>query len=322
MADPTLILERLRLDPTHRDLLANLLLDALMDTPADSLLRPEELVQSAHLALRTLAANPQTLASLIEEIDKRVQAHNAESLEQTLGDIVPMTLVVPLQKLLGDPVSPSRPILAAMMDHPGMRQLIEELLTHELAAFGRKVRKLVPDAPSKVPGGRLASRIAGVAKGVASAVGSELEKQMEERTRDFVDGALSHSTTRMIDRMASQDYAPQLATWRVDVLHALLTLPLSEFRGEWNKLDKDALSKALADLADAVVQWEGLRDFLQTICDELWPSIAGRTLHDALSPVDAVQTATDQMRAPLARMLQRVLDTPRFEQWLMTLHQS
>lgn len=322
MADPNLLLEHLREDPKHRELLADLLLDAIIHTPAQNLVRPQELVESLQIALRTLSGHPQAVASCIGQIDERIKSLNPEALDQCLGDIVPMTLILPLQKLLGDPVAPSRPIMAALLDHPGMRQLIEEMLTHELAEFGRKIRRLVPDPPSAVPGKRLASRLAGVAKGVAAAVGSELEKQMEDRTRDFVNGALSHSTARLIDRMSSPDYAPQLAEWRVDVLHALLGVPLREFSGEWNKIDLGALSKTLSDLADAMVQWEGLTAVLQTLCDELWPSIKDQSLKQALAPIDAVDVAVDRMRAPLARMMTQVLESQRFETWITELHEA
>lgn len=318
MAKPSQLLELLRNNPTHRELLAELLLSEVLSTPAQSLISPQELVKSVHQGLRTLAQHPKAITSLIGELDARIQG--APELSSTLGDLMPMTLVAPLQSLLGDPVAPSRALLAAVMDHPGMRQLIEELLTHELAAFGQKVRRLVPEGPSSVPGGRLASRIAGVAKGVASVVGSELEKQMEERSRDFVSGAIHHSTQRMIDRMASQSYAPTLATWRVDVLHALLSLPVSEFRGEWDKIDKEALGQAASDLLDALVSWEGLSSLLESISEQIWPAIADKTLQDALAPVDAVDTVTEQLRPPLERMMMRVMAGPKFEQWLHALH--
>lgn len=322
MAEPSQLLELLRKDPQHRALLAELLLHELVHTPAQSLISAQELVKSAQQALRTLAAHPNAIASLIDELDRRIQATPSQQLGATLGDLLPMTLVAPLQSLLGDAVAPSRTLLAALMDHPGMRQLIEELLTHELAAFGSKIRRLVPEAPSSVPGGRLASKLAGVAKGVASVVGSELEKQMEDRTRDFVSGAIHHSTQRMIDRMASESYAPTLATWRVDVLHALLSLPVSEFQGEWNKIDKSALSQTAVDLLEALVAWEGLESLLEGISEQIWPTIADKSLSDALSPVNAVDTVTEQLSAPLERMLMRVMQGEPFERWLHALHEA
>lgn len=320
MADPSLLLQHLRNDPKHRDRLAELLLDAVVHTPAQSLIDAPELIETTKLALKTIAGHPKAIASLIRQIDERLAKATPADQDQTLGDLLPMTVVMPIQTLLADPVAPSRTVLAALMDHPGMRQLIEEMLTHELAAFGRKIRKLVPDAPSAVPGKRLASRLAGVAKGVAAAVGSELEKQMEERTRDFVDGALVHSTDRLIDRMASQDYAPQLATWRVDVLHALLSLPLREFQGEWHKINKDALATALSEILDALSQWEGLTDLLEQLSDQVWPSIETKTLKEILEPVDAVDLATQRLQKPMARMITRVLDNPGFENWMNELH--
>lgn len=320
MADPSQLLELLRNDPTHRELLAELLLSEALSTPTSSLISRQELVKSGQQVLRTLAQHPKAIASLIEELDARIQATPEAELNSSLGDLMPMTLVAPLQSLLGDPLAPSRPLLAALLDHPGMRQLIEELLTHELAAFGQKLRRLVPEKPSSVPGGRLASRIAGVAKGVASVVGGELEKQMEERTRDFVSGAIHHSTHRMIDRMASESYAPTLASWRVDVLHALLSLPLAEFRGEWDKIDKSAFGQACADLLDALVAWEGLESLFEAIGEQLWPAIADKTLQDALGPVNAVETVTEQLRPPLERMMMRIMAGEKFEAWLHALH--
>lgn len=320
MADPNTVLARLRSQQEHRNALAKLLVDAVLDSPAQAIVTPQELINAALTLIQSAAEQPKLIEKLWLQLQERVQAAPAELLARPLGELLPMTLVLPLESFLRQAPSPGRPLLTAVMDHAGMRQLLEEMLHHELSAFSTKIRKLVPDTPNSVPGKRLASKIAGVAKGVAAVVGSEIERQMEDRTRDFVHGALARSTQRLLDRMASPEFAPQLAQWRVDVLHALLALPLAELRQELDKLDQAQTIELLRDTLEALVQWEGLREVLDSVIQEVWPSIKDRHPLDLLTRSEDYDSLQQTLQPPLRRMIARMLAREDFGEWLTALH--
>lgn len=320
MADPQTVLARLRSQDEHRNALATLLVDAVLDSPTQTIVTPQELVNAVHTALASAAEQPELVQRLWTQLQARIQAAPAELLARPLGELLPMTLVLPLESFLRQAPSPGRPLLTALMDHAGMRQLLEEILHHELSAFGAKLRKLVPDTPNSVPGKRLASKIAGVAKGVAAVVGSEIERQMEDRTRDFVLGALARSTQRLLDRMASPEFAPQLAQWRVDVLHALLALPLAQLRHELDKIDHVQTIQLLGDTLEALVQWEGLRELMDNVIQEVWPSIKDKRPRDLLQRSEDYDHLQEALEPPLRRMIARMFEREDFGEWLHALH--
>src|SRR5690606_15856587 len=104
---------------------------------------------------------------------------------------------------------------------------------------------------------------------VASAVGSELERQLEPKVKAFVDDILGVAVDMMIDRVSSEEFAPDFSKWRIDVLHALLNQPIDRLVAERHKYPPQDFAADVAAILRALAAWRGLGDEIEVLLAEL-----------------------------------------------------
>lgn len=318
----TTILQRLRQDPNWSQSLAKIVVDQTLAQKTQSWLNPPELSKLASAAFEQISEHPE-LPTHLEAFAKRLLNEGHLDFPEPVGDRLPMTLVHPLQVLLEQKdYSPHRQLVKATLDHPAMQELLREMLIAEVSSFGRKFRGAWNEQSQRLPGGRLANRLAGVAKGVASVVGSELERQIEERARDFVGEALQQSTQKLIDRICSPDFAPELARWRVGVLHALLALPGKVYQHELSQLKPDQAAQSLVELWQSIAAWPQSQEVMEQslrLGIELWSESTGQELLEELGLLDS-------MRSTLLRYAEQGISATfqcdAFAAWLEALVQD
>lgn len=316
MTDSALILARLREQPEQLDALVGLTLDHLLERPLAELIDPAWLGKAVTEGIRSSARSAEFERWVADRVERTLT--RADRLNGALGDKIPMTLLGPLEKALGRPYQPERELVRSLLDHPSTRSILREILQANILEFGKRMRAMVPDA-GKLPGGGLASRLAGVAKGVASAVGSELERQLEPKVKSFVDDILGVTVDMMIDRVSSEEFAPEFATWRIDVLHALLGQPIDRLVAERHKYPPKDFAADVAAILRALAAWRGLGDQIEEIVTELLDEHGRETARQFLDGSGLEQAWRPQLHQALVEQARELVAGQAFAGWLTAL---
>ncbi|KIG15983.1 hypothetical protein DB30_05037 [Enhygromyxa salina] len=310
------VLARLREEPQRVDALIELGLDHVLARPIAELIDHQWLAKAISDGIRA-SARSQEFERWVETRVEQALAR-VDGLEGALGDKLPVTLLGPLEQALGRPYQPDRELARTLLDHPSMRMIMREILQANLLEFGNRMRSIMPDtsAVSKLPGGGLASRLAGVAKGVASAVGGELERQLEPKVQSFVDDILGVTIDMMVERVSSEAFVPEFVSWRIDVLHALLGLPIDKLIAERHKYPPKAFAADVAAILQALAAWRGLGDQVAEILTELIREhghVSAREFLDG-SGLEAAWRPT--LQRALSEQAQEFVATEAFAGWL------
>jgi hypothetical protein len=309
------VLARLRDQPAYAAELAQVLIDAVLATPAREFIDPSRIVPAFVAGLRASvdAATPTRIAAAIAARQQRAEARPGP-----LADRLPPELHRVLQTALRRPFTPSRELVRAAVDHVGMRAALRTILQTTILDFSTRLRSAMPDT-AWIPGAGIRSKLMGVAKGVASAVGAEVERQLEDRVRSFVDGALGRAIDMVVERASDPRFAGDMAAWRGDAVRSILALPESVFLAERRKFDPQHVAADLVAAATAVARWDRLpveaAVVLQGLVDELGHASVGELL--------AGGGLVEAWRAPLAaeieHHLRRLFVDAGFTGWLSRL---
>lgn len=310
------ILERLRDDPAHLSALVDLVIDEALERPLAELVEPAWLAAALADGIRQAAASDELEAWVRGRVEDALT--RADRIDGTLGDHVPITLLGPLETVLGRDLTPDRELVRAFLDHPSLRDLIAAILQANILEFGRKLRSFVPDGGA-LPGAKLRSRLAGVAKGVASAVGSEMERQLEERVRTFVDEALGRAVDMAIDRFSSPKFAPEMARWRIDVLHALLRHPLDELIAERHKYPPELFAADATALLRALAGWKQLNEAIESGLERAIEEFGDQSAGAFLEGSGLEKAWRPQLAELMRTRLSAVVQTDAFAEWVTKL---
>lgn len=313
------MLARLRGEPDQVEALVELALDHLLARPMAELVDPRWLAKAVSDGVRASARSPEFerwVATRVEQALGRV-----DGLSGTLGDKLPVTLLGPLEQALGRHYQPDHELVRALLDHPSTRAILGEILQANVLEFGKRMRTMMADATSMSGrgGGGLASRLAGVAKGVASAVGSELERQLEPKVKSFVDDILGVAVEMLVDRVSSEAFAPDFASWRIDVLHAFMNQPVDRLVAERHKYPPEDFAADAAAILRALAAWRSLADQLEAALDELLREhgqVSAREFLDGSGLEDAWRP---QLHQAMCEMAREVVETEAFATWLERL---
>jgi hypothetical protein len=316
MTDSARILAKLREQPEQLDSLVALTLDHLLERPLGELIDAAWLGKAVTDGIRSSARSAEFERWVADRVEQTLT--RADRLDGSLGDKVPMTLLGPLEKALGRPYQPERALVRALFDHPSTRSILREILQANILEFGKRMRAMVPDT-GKLPGGGLASKLAGVAKGVASAVGSELERQLEPKVKSFVDDILGVTVDMMIDRVSSEEFAPEFATWRIDVLHALLGQPIDRLVAERHKYPPKDFAADVAAILRALAAWRGLGDQIEEIVTELLEEHGQESARQFLDGSGLEQAWRPQLHQALVDQARELVAGEAFASWLTAL---
>jgi hypothetical protein len=310
------MLARLRGEPDHIEVLVELALDHLLARPMAELVDPLWLAKAISDGVRASARSPEFerwVATRVEQALGRV-----DGLVGTLGDKLPVTLLGPLEQTLGRPYQPDRELVRALLDHPSTRAILREILQANVLEFGKRMRAMMSDFSGR-GGGGIASRLADVAKGVASAVGGELERQLEPKVKSFVDDILGVAVEMLVNRVSSEEFAPDFAKWRIDVLHAFMNQPVDRLVAERHKYPPEDFAADAAAILRALAAWRSLADQLEAALDELLREhgqVSAREFLDGSGLEDAWRP---QLHQALCDMAREVVETEAFAEWLAHL---
>ncbi len=309
-------LERLRQQPEHLRELVRLVVDELLQRPVAELAEPAWLAGALADGIRQAAESDDLedwVRGRLEEALTR-----ADRLDGSLGDHVPVTLLGPLETALGRDFTPDPQLVRALLDHPSLRDLIAAVLHANMLEFGKRLRTFVPDG-GNLPGAKLRSRLAGVAKGVVSAVGTEVERQLEDRVRAFVDDALGRAVDMAIERFSAPEFAKEMATWRVDVLHALMQHPLERLVAERHKYPAALFAADLTALLRALAGWKRLTEVLESGLERAFEEFGDQTAGEWLEGSGLEQAWRPHLEDLLTTRLRAIVETETFAQWLGTV---
>lgn len=311
------ILARLRGPDDHLERLVELTLDHLLDRPLAAIVDPAWLARALSEGMRASARSDQFEVWVAQRIEQAIA--RADRLKGTLGDELPITVLDPVQKALARPYRPDRELVEALFDHPSTRVILREILQANLLEFAKRMRSIVPDVARSPAGpGGFASKLAGMAKGVAAAVGSELEKQLEPRVEGFVDDILGVAVRMLIDRVGSEEFAPEFATWRVDVLLAVLSLPIERLVVEPGR-PRELLATDIAAIVRALAGWRGLGERIEVALTELIAEHGQQTAREFLDGSGLEQAWRPALEQTVIEQARRWVETEAFSDWLRIL---
>lgn len=311
------ILARLRGPDDHLERLVALALDHLLDRPVAAIIDPAWLARALSQGMRASAASEQFEVWVAQRIEQAIA--RADRLQGTLGDELPITVLDPLQKALARPYRPDRELVEALFDHPSTRAILREILQANLLEFAKRMRSIVPDVGRAPTGsGGFASKLAGMAKGVAAAVGSELEKQLEPRVEGFVDDILGVAVRMLIDRVGSEEFAPEFAKWRVDVLLAVLALPIERLVVGQGR-PRAELAADVAAILRALASWRGLGERIEVALGELIAEHGQETAREFLDGSGLEQAWRPMLEQAVTEQARQWVETEGFSNWLRVL---
>jgi hypothetical protein len=316
MTDSARILAKLRDQPEQLDELVTLTLDHLLERPLGELVDPSWLARAVTDGIRSSARSDEFERWVADRVERTLT--RVDRLDGALGDKIPMTLLGPIEHALGRPYQPDRDLVRALLDHESTRSILREILQANILEFGKRMRSMVPDT-GKLPGGGLASRLAGVAKGVASAVGTELERQLEPKVKGFVDDILGVTVDMMIDRVSSEEFAPEFATWRIDVLRALLGHPVDRLVAERHKYPPQDFAADVAAILRALAAWRGLGEQIEEVLTELIDEHGRESARQFLDGSGLEQAWRPPLHQALVEQARELVAGPAFAGWLTKL---
>ncbi len=317
MTSSARILARLRDEPEQLEQLVTLGLDHLLEQPLAELVDPQWLARALGEGIRTSARNGGFERWVADRVEQALT--RADRLHGTLADKLPITVLAPLEKALARPYYPDAELVRALLDHPSTRAILREVLQANVLEFAKRMRSMMPDTSKLTGGGGLASKLAGVAKGVASAVGSELEKQLEPRVERFVDDILGVAVDMMIARVSSEEFAPDFARWRVDVLTALLQHPLDRLVAERHKYPTADFAADVAAILQALAAWRGLGDQIEAVLEAIIREHGDQTARAFLDGSGLEQAWRPPLEQALVVQARELVASEGFAAWLTQL---
>jgi hypothetical protein len=315
MSNADRMLARLRGEPAQVEALVELALDHLLARPMAELVDPRWLAKAVSDGVRASARSPEFERWVAARVGQALG--RVDGLAGTLGDKLPVTLLGPLEQTLGRPYQPDRELVRALLDHPSTRAILREILQANVLEFGKRMRAMMSDLSGR--GGGIASRLADVAKGVASAVGGELERQLEPKVKSFVDDILGVAVEMLVNRVSSEEFAPDFARWRIDVLHAFMNQPIDRLVAERHKYPPEDFAADAAAILRALAAWRSLADQLEAALDELLREHGQVSAREFLDGSGLEQAWRPQLNQALCEMAREVVETEAFADWLAQL---
>ncbi len=309
------LLSRLHERPEHTVALAALLVDDIFTRPMSEILEPERAASSVVAALVALSESPDLEGWLVKQ--ERTARARLEARSGCAADILPATALAPLQSIASRPFTPDREIVAALLDHDALRNMVRAVLTSTLTDFAAKLRASMPggDGPPRFGGGGLGA-LAGLAKGVAGAVAGAVEKTFEERARSYVEGAIGTAIEMSLDRISDPAHAAEMAQWRVEVLNAALTLPFAKLATQREQLDPEVYAQDTVELIKALASDHGLATLLERELRIVLDVAHDSSLDSFLAGTGAGSALRSAVQAWLADRLTEFFHTPGFAAWL------
>ncbi len=298
-----------RLESGGLETLTSIAIDHLLSVPIASLVNAKTLASQVVIHWRHLAASEQAQERLVEHID-RLRAHQPEG---SLRDRIPANVVTPLREAVVRPMVPNRAIVGRLLEHGAVEELLRELLVGALHDFAKRLRPSMPGTDRAV--GKLRG-LKRVSEGMLGGLGAELERQAEQKAKDFVDTILSSVVAQAADEICNPAKAEDFGRFRSHLLDQILDTPLSEVKGELDRIDTQDLVETASQISAALAMSDSIEDQVVDIIELALESIgdlsAGQLLADA--------GLSDSWRAEAERQVTSIsrafIETEPFKAWL------
>lgn len=308
--DAQTVLARLREDESHIEGLVTVAVDHALTRPLAELIDPNWLAAALADGVRSVSGSPDFRPWLEAQLERGLD--QAGKVGGTVGDHLPVTLLGPLQTALRREYVPDPALVRALMDHPSLRELIAAVLEASILEYGKRIKSVVDE----LPGSRLGSRLAGVARGVASAAGVD---KVEDRVRTFVQGMLGRAVDMTIDRFCDPAHAPDMATWRIDILGAVMEQPVDRLIAEGHKFPPAQVAEDAANMIQALSTWRQLAETVESSLSALLGDFGAVTAGEWLANSGLLEAWRPQLEHMLRSELQALVETDGFGGWLERL---
>jgi len=310
------LLKRLQEEPKYIEELNALMVEDILTRPIRDLVAPAWIASSIAADIKATVALPDFQSWL--ESRFRMAMDRIPDERAPLRGSLPPDLIEVGKTVLGRPSTPGRELVRTLVDQPGVRNLLQTILKRTLTDFGSKLGSTMPNT-SKIPGSRFRSKLMGVAKTVASSVSSEIERQMEDRINGFLRGAMGKVIDSIVDRICDPSKAQEAATFRINLVDALLDLPRHHFRGEVRKIDPKQSAGDVHAALTALANWDKLESEIQTAIEEYASQEMDRTIRDYLEGSGLEDVFKPRLMELMGRYSGFLVENPAFSQWIAKL---
>lgn len=301
------VLGRLRDDETHVEGLVTVAVDHALTRPLGQLIDPAWLATALAQGVRSVSGSADFRPWLEAQLQRAL--NQAGKVDGTVGDHIPVTLLAPLQTALAREYVPDPALVRALMDHPSLRELIAAVLEASILEYGKRIKSVVDE----LPGSRLGSRLAGVARGVASAAGVD---KVEDRVRTFVQGMLGRAVDMTIERFCDPAHAPDMATWRQDILGAVMEQPIERLIAEGHKFPPAEVAEDASSMIQALSNWRQLAETVESSLTALLGDFGTITAGEWLADSGLLEAWRPQLEHMLRGELVALVETDEFGGWL------
>ena len=301
------------------DQLAELTLDALLDTSLMTLVPEDFAVRALRIGIEGWLHSAQAVPALNRLVEAAVNDLQKDG--RKLREVMASELKATVLEMLERPYSPDRRLVLTIIDRPPMRELIRGLLLQTVTDFGKKVTSPVAGMAKSLGG--LARFAVDTAKARSGAIGSmvgavsgEVERQLEKRAVDFVDASMSGVFGELADSVSNPQRAHEAAELRVAFFEGVLELTLPQLARELMNLDVPGGAKVLRE---GLEQWVGSPasdDALKELAAKLTQREGGRSLREVLEESGQLQTYRTIGREALRARMAQLVTTPAFAAWL------
>jgi hypothetical protein len=308
------LLASLREPGDARRQLVDLSVDTLAGRPVHEALPATWLARAIGDAFRAAAQAPELESWLLGHLERA--ASRVDTLEGTLGDKIPLTLMAPVERVLARDLQPDSRLVRVFIDHPSFRKLAAAVLQAQLTDFARRLKTMVPTKSRAASGRGFASAFAGVAKGVASVVTSEVERQLDDRVTAFVQETIGRVVDGTVEHLCDPNRSDEMAQWRIDVFRELMGYPLDTVRQERHRYPPALLAADLAGIIRALGEWRQFASSIEEAIESSATEWEGMSIAQFLngSGVEPVWRAT--LGEVLEDQIGYIAGTERFEGWL------
>lgn len=207
----------------------------LLATPVEELVDPDRLSDALDATL-TSATCRDALRPAIEAALMLTTARLTEE-ERAASEFIPQAAREPLDALVVHPDLLSERLVAAVLEHPAVEEVLRDILHEALTEFSKKVNPFVAEwgIPSLLK--RLGPfGFGGVSKGFES-MRVEFDKRLEPEIRKFLQGFSRRSLKNLAENFSAKQRDPafvalrrQLAAWVLEQPISALVLPHDDER--------------------------------------------------------------------------------------------
>ena len=306
------------------DRLAGLLVDDLLERPISELLPPSFLARAAKELLAAHLASDRAEPAFAAALAAYLRPALAD--RRTLGEAIAPELTDLLLAMVKRPFTPSREVVAALLEPEPVRKVIRGFVLQVVIDFGQRLRAPVADSRVARGLGGLARFAAGQAKAhsgalgaLAGAVSDEVERQVEKRAAEFVDSALSGILARLADDISNPANAKNHASLGTAVVEGALELKLADLARDIERSDLAGGARVVREGLSEFLARDDAQAQLEKAIVAVQRHDAARTLREVLTGFGLLDQAQALGREALGLRLGPVFRSPAFAAWLEEL---